>query len=195
MTMEVVGSELRIEARGTNRWFWQADRCRADITAGVPVGATVMASAGEGDVNAAGLSGGASIHVGSGNVILKNVAGALAVRNGNGLVSGSVDSSQIGAKVGNGSVDLTGLTGSAEVKVGNGNVRLAWAKAPKRGSVAVKTGRGDAVLEFPQGSEIQTSLTAGMGRVANEVGDAAGAPFSVSAATGLGNITVKKAAP
>ncbi len=192
VTMEVVGSELRIEARGTNRWFWQADRCRAKISAGVPSGTAVLASAGEGDVRASGLAGGANIHVGSGNILLKNVSGALRIHDGNGLVSGSANSAQVDAEVGNGSVNLDGLTGSAEAKTGNGNVRLAWAKAPKMGSAAVKTGHGDEVLEFPQGAEIQTSLVSGLGRVANEIGDAAGAPFSVSAATGLGNIIIKK---
>ncbi|HVA66822.1 MAG TPA: DUF4097 family beta strand repeat-containing protein [Elusimicrobiota bacterium] len=195
VTMAVEGSTLRLSARGTNRWFWQADRCRAKISVDVPAGAAVMASAGEGDVDASGLAAGANIHVGSGNILLKGVSGALMVHDGRGLVSGSVDSPQVDAAVGDGSVALTGLTGSAAVKVGNGNVRLAWAKAPKMGSAAVKSGHGDVVLEFPPGTTMHASLVSGLGRTVNEIGDAPGAPFSVSVSAGLGNVIIKKAGP
>jgi len=193
VVMRAQGPVLRLSARGANRWFWQADRCRARITVGVPSGAAVMASAGEGDVSVSGLAAGANVHVGSGNILLKGVSGALTAHDGRGLVAGSVGSSQVDAEVGDGSVALTGLVGSAQVNAGDGNVRLAWAKAPRLGSAAVKTGHGDVVLKFPQGTKVHASLASGLGRVVNELRDAPGAPFSVSVAAGLGNVTVKKA--
>jgi len=191
LTAKVEGSVLKLSARGTNKWFWQADRCRADFTVSAPAGLRLKAEAGLGDVSASGLSAGADINVGSGNVRLTGVAGGVAARDGNGLVSGSVGAGNVSADVGNGSVALSGLEGSADIKEGDGNVRLAWAKAPELGRADVKSGAGDVALAFPPGAQIQASVTSGLGAVDDAVANTAGAPFVVKVISGVGHVSIK----
>ena len=130
---------------------------------------------------------------GSGDVDVEGTNGPIEFKLGSGDVRVSGQVTELDGSNGSGNINVSGLAGSVNLKMGSGDIKLEYPTPPDRGSVKIKNGSGDTTIIFPEGSVILTDLTTGSGRIFNEIGDTAGAPFKVSVKSGSGKLSVRKA--
>jgi hypothetical protein len=172
LTIERSGDTLVVEAKDS-AWLG-GDLCEVDFDVAVPASASVKIKVGSGALRIDGLRGDAEIATGSSNVELKG------------------EPQRLQCKTGSGNVKVSGLSGGAELKSGSGDIEVNYRRPPASGKLTIATGSGDSTVSFPSGSRVATSFRAGSGRLTNDLGDTAGAPFQLSAAAGSGNLHVKK---
>ena len=69
---------------------------------------------------------------------------------------------------------------------------MSYKTKPKKGSLDISTGSGNATVFFPVGAEILSDFKAGSGTLYNELGDSSAASFKVKMRAGSGNLKIKK---
>lgn len=129
--------------------------------------------------------------VGAGSVTVTDIAGILDFKLGAGDLKADGTFSHLEGISGAGSIVIKGLTGGGNVMAGSGSISLSFAKTSLSGEIDLKSGSGDANLEFPKGAKIRTSFVAGAGEMINEIGDTADAPFMVKMKSGAGDLRIK----
>ena len=170
LEMERSGGELSVETKAG----WSGGSCRVHFDIKIPEAVSVDLKNGSGDVDVGGTNGPIDFKLGSGDIKIKGQVTDLDGSNGSG------------------NVNVSGLVGSVNLKMGSGDIKLEYPSPPDRGNVKIKNGSGDTTIIFPEGSVILTDLTTGSGRIFNEIGDTAGAPFRVTVQSGSGKLSVRK---
>jgi hypothetical protein len=127
---------------------------------------------------------------GSGRIDVNGTEGNLSFNTGAGAVVANGQFAKVEGKSGSGNVTINGIAGGGSVSVGSGDVNLKFNEDPT-GNFDVKTGNGDALLNFPRGSKIKADLGAGSGQVENEIQTSDSADFGISVKTGSGDLKVK----
>lgn len=176
VTMEPKGGVLTLKAEDKSRSWWRRKGCEASFKVKAPAGLRVNADAGAGDIRVAGIRGALSLGTGAGSIALDGVFGEIRARTGAGDVTGALSS------------------GRAEISTGAGSIELAWKGSPAQGLVKASAGTGSVRLAFPEGTKLDAELSAGIGSTSNAFGDAKGAGLRVTAASGIGSVTLSKEA-
>lgn len=171
LVMERSGGDLFVE---TKEPLLSSASCQVHFDIKVPEAVSVDLKNGSGDVDVEGTNGPIDFKLGSGDIKIKGQVTDLDGSNGSG------------------NVNVSGLVGSVNLKMGSGDIKLEYPSPPDRGNVKIKNGSGDTTIIFPEGSVILTDLTTGSGRIFNEIGDTAGAPFRVTVQSGSGKLSVRK---
>jgi DUF4097 and DUF4098 domain-containing protein YvlB len=171
LVMERTGGKLSVE---TNESLWPGTSCLVHFDIKVPAAVSLDMKNGSGDVEVEGTSGPIEFKLGSGDVKVK------------GQVT-DLDGSS-----GSGKIEVSGLIGNVKLKMGSGDIRLEYSSPPARGSVNIKNGSGDTTIILPESSVILTDLSTGSGKIYNEIGDTAGAPFKVTVTSGSGKLSIRK---
>lgn len=127
---------------------------------------------------------------GSGRIDVNGTEGNLIFNTGAGSVTANGRFAEVEGKSGSGNVTINGIAGGGSVSVGSGNVNLKF-NEDLAGNFDVKTGNGDALLNFPRGSKIKADLGAGSGQIENEIQTSDSADFGISVKTGSGDLKVK----
>ena len=128
---------------------------------------------------------------GSGDIKVSGIHGELDYKVGRGTLQADGEFTKVEGKTGFGDVTIKGLLGGGEVEVGSGKIQLTFTEAKLSGEIEIKTGAGDATLEFPKGTAVKTRLLSGTGRLQDELGEDPKASFKVSMKTGSGNLKIK----
>lgn len=132
------------------------------------------------------------LKVGSGDLEVEGTSGPVEVRVGSGEVDIEANVEQLLARSGSGDVEVEGLVGNADVRSGSGDLSLTYFKAPKSGKLEIKTGSGNAKVQFPADTKIRSGFMAGSGKLYNELGDSKDAGFEVKMMAGSGNLKIEK---
>ena len=165
--------------------------CIAGFNVSAPPALALKTRTGSGEINIRGRAGEVGADTGSGHITVDKISGDLSARTGSGGISGSACAENVTARTGSGDVDLTGLCAAADAKTGSGGITLRWSKVPVSGAVRAETGSGNIILIFPPSAGVAATLDSGSGRISNDFGDTG--KFPVSAGTGSGDISVRKA--
>lgn len=169
--MERSGGELSVE---TSEPLWPGTSCRVHLDIKVPQAVSLDMKNGSGDVEVEGITGPIKFKVGSGDV----------------KAMGKV--TELDGSAGSGNIRVSGLVGNVNLKIGSGDIKLEYSPPPARGSVNIKSGSGDTTIILPEDFVILTNLSTGSGRIYNEIGDTAGAPFKINVKSGSGKLSIKK---
>ncbi len=149
----VTCKRVTVRGRGDGLEIW------ADLTIGVPVGATLKVVDRVGEISARDIDGDLDLDTSSGDIVVRDIRGDLVADTGSGSVevsrvtgevlidtgSGSVsvdtvEGPRVDADTVSGSVDLQGINaGKIHVDTGSGSVRVDQAKCSK---LAIDTGSG-----------------------------------------------------
>ncbi len=172
LVMERSGGKLSVE---TSQRRWSGNSCRVHLDIKVPAVVSLDIKNGSGDIEVEGTNGPIEFKLGSGDVMVQAMV------------------TDLNGSSGSGNISVSGLTGNANLKLGSGDIRLEYSSLPTQGNIKIKNGSGDSTIILPKGSVILTNLSTGSGRIYNEIGDAAGAPFKVNITTGSGKLSIKKA--
>jgi len=116
----------------------------ADLTIGVPNGASLDIVHGVGDIYAEILDASLSFDVSDGAVDVSDVRGDVTVDTGNGGVALDGITGDVIADTGNGGVDLIAISGSITADTGNGSVDLNECEGDE---ISVDTGNGSVHAE------------------------------------------------
>jgi DUF4097 and DUF4098 domain-containing protein YvlB len=148
------------------------NNCAIDYVVTVPASSGLTLHTGAGNISAAGSSGNGSLSTGSGNIGFTDLSGDIVAHTGSGNVSGTRTSSK-----------------HVHASTGVGDVNVEWINSPS--SVVTETGSGDIGLVLPRGSgPYRTSTHTGVGSTDVSVATDPTAAFSISATTGVGNISI-----
>jgi DUF4097 and DUF4098 domain-containing protein YvlB len=161
-----VGCSLIMERSGGDLYVETSDPLKLDTNCRVHFEIAVPAAISLGIKN------------GSGDVEVKDTNGSLEFKLGSGDLKMAATVTDLNGTSGSGDVKVSGLTGNVNLKLGSGDIWLEY---------------GATTVIFPEGSEILTDLTTGSGKIYNEIGDTAGAPFKVTVRSGSGKLSIKKA--
>lgn len=93
---------------------------------------------------------------------------------------------------GAGDIKVTGQFPDLNFNLGSGNTTIKYADAPKKGTVKINTGSGNATVYLPPNSVFMANLRAALGNLSNEVGQSERADFKISLHSGTGNLSIKK---
>ncbi len=176
-----VGCSLIMERSGGDLYVETSDPLKLDTNCRVHFEIAVPAAISLGIKN------------GSGDVEIEDTNGSLEFKLGSGDLKTAATVTDLNGTSGSGDVKVSGLTGNVNLKLGSGDIWLEYLSPPGRGSIKIKNGSGATTVIFPEGSEILTDLTTGSGKIYNEIGDTAGAPFKVTVRSGSGKLSIKKA--
>jgi hypothetical protein len=140
---------------------------------------------------------GLGLTLGRGILDLRGFDGKLTFKLGTGAVVADSPFKSFDGTAGTGQITLKGLVAGGELKTGDGELDLAFTQLPKSGSLELKTGKGNAKVSFPKGSRVKASITAGIGKLVEDLKAPAGAAnaqtpaFPVSFKTGFGDLLIK----
>ena len=172
LVIERSGGKLSVE---TSQHRWSGNSCRVHLDIKVPATISLDLKNGSGDLEVEDINGPLKFKLGSGNVMVQAMV------------------TDLNGSSGSGDVRVSGLAGNVNLKMGSGDIWLEYSLPPARGAVKIKNGSGDSTIILPKESVILTDLTTGSGRIYNEIGDTAGAPFKINIASGSGKVSIKKA--
>ena len=159
--------------------------------------ATVVLEVSAGDVSLVRSRGDAQLTTGSGAVRAGEIGGAGLVKNSNGDSRVDEVAGDLRIKSANGDIAVGLAHASVNVATANGAVRVG---AVERGSVVAETGLGAVEVGIAEGTAAWLDLATGHGRVNNAL-EAGGPPgageetVEVRVRSGLGDITIRRAAP
>ena len=162
--------------------------CSVQYRITMPAGVTVTGRLGSGDIDLTGVTR-ADVGSGSGDITIDDVDGSVTADTGSGEVEVREVTGAVTAETGSGDIHASGIAGDVDAETGSGqlDVRLA---APA--SVRAETGSGDVTIIVPDGAyRVTASSDSGDRRVT--VPDQPGAPNTIDAHTGSGEITVRPA--
>jgi hypothetical protein len=145
------------------------DDCSVSYQLRLPSAAPVSGDTGSGDLTLRGV-GPVDVRAGSGTVSLDGAAGAVRVR------------------VGSGDIRATGLAGEVHAESGSGDIELAL-REPE--SVTVTAASGSVTLTVPR-SAYTVDTSVGSGDVRSDVSSTPGAPHTLSARTGSGDVELRQ---
>jgi hypothetical protein len=188
------------------------DREAVDITVSVPSGTAIKASSYTAPVTVHGRCGGADVATGAADITLEHVAGDLRVRYGSGTcrverVDGSVQSrsgagrahfgtigGSLSAGCGSGELEAATVRGAVNARSGSGGASFGAVY----GDVNVGSGSGSMNIGLPAGVPARLDVTTGSGRVSSDLPiddgpTSKGAPITIRARTGSGNIRLFRA--
>jgi DUF4097 and DUF4098 domain-containing protein YvlB len=144
-----------------------------DLELHVPSRVALDIVTGVGDVETAGLAGGATVTTGAGNVRLKQLSapgGDVRVHTGAGNVTMDGQAGDVIVKTGAGQVSLKRLDCSGKilnVDAGAGDVTVALRSLPS-GSLKINAGTGRIHLSVPEKARAAVTASSGMGSVKSE---------------------------
>lgn len=174
LTMEPQGKTFVLKAESKPRSGWFSRGCEAGFQVTAPATARVSADSGAGSLSMAGLKGALTLNTGAGSITLDGVSGVVQANTGAGSIRGTLSSA------------------NADVYTGAGSIGLAWPKSPVNGRIKADTGTGSVRISFPQGTRLEADLSTGVGSTRNELGDEKGAALRVTAASGVGSVSLVK---
>jgi hypothetical protein len=185
--------------------------CSGALNVTVPAGLPVLASDGDGNLNASDLHGQVTLSDGSGNLTVTGLSGTISMSDGAGDIFATGLSGRT-IKIGDssGNLNAAGVSGSTVAlsdsagdisvsdlaatdvtgRAGSGNITVAFTAVPRR--VDVVDSAGDITLILPRGPayyEVSTQIIDGNASVA--VRRSASSPYVIDASTGSGNITIQ----
>lgn len=174
LTMEPKGKTFVLKAESKPRTGWFAKGCEAGFQVTAPATARVSADSGAGSLAMAGLKGALTLNTGAGSISLDGVSGELQANTGAGSIRGTLSSA------------------NADVYTGAGSIGLVWPKSPVHGRIKADTGTGSVRISFPEGTKLEADLSTGVGSARNDFDDTKGAGLRVTAATGVGSVSLVK---
>ena len=130
--------------------------------------------------------------VGSGDILINETSGIITSHIGSGSLTVNAEVKKLSSKSGSGNVNVKGLIGDSKITVGSGDIKLKYIQCPKKGHVNILTGSGNAEIQFPENSKIQTSLKAGSGSLKNELNNYLESEFIIKMKSGSGDLYLKK---
>ncbi len=167
--------------------------CSFDYTVAVPVGLTVRAANGSGDLTARGLTGRLVLTDDSGNVTVSAASGNVLVMDSSGNISGSrLTGTRLTIEDQSGDITLTGLT-SQDVTVTNqsGNITLTFTAVP--GTVRINDQSGDITLKLPAGStSYRVTASTASGQTHVGVPHDLSSPHVITVTDSSGNISITR---
>jgi hypothetical protein len=156
---------------------------------------TVSVKIGTGDVSVDHTTGPAEVATASGDVRLGEVGGSAVVKSSNGDTWVGTAGGDLRVSMAKGSVSVDLAQASIGAKSAYGDLRVGEAV---RGSVVLQTHAGDVEVGIREGTAAYLDVSAGAGRVLNEL-DPADAPepsaesVEVRARTSVGDVVIRRA--
>jgi DUF4097 and DUF4098 domain-containing protein YvlB len=132
-----------------------------------------------------------NLTVGSGKVAVEKMQGELLFIIGSGNIVANGDFKKVEGMAGSGQIDIKGLNVGADLQTGSGSINLTYASATPKGQLAMSTGSGDAVVNFPKNTMIETAFEAGSGKLKSDLVSNPKADFKVSMKAGSGDLKIK----
>lgn len=154
------------------------------VSVQAPVGSSVAAKSGSGDVQVSGAAGRLELTTGSGRISADQAAAAAKVDTGSGVVRLGPMAAGVRAKTGSGDVEIsavggvsTVITGSGDVwlgavssdvlaRTGSGNLTIATASA---GQLELHTGSGAIRIGIKEGNRAEIDLSSGSGEARSDL--------------------------
>jgi DUF4097 and DUF4098 domain-containing protein YvlB len=159
--VRLAGEPLRYERPGSSTQVWP----RVRLTARIPKGSCVAATAGSGDVRLQGPFGRSEATSGHGRILLADVAGASA-RTSSGNIEARRVTGDVRLVSGFGAIEASDVrAGSVTVETGSGNVRLREVTAEtivatsRHGSIDVRQAAGSLVARSSSGDVAVAGFT------------------------------------
>lgn len=185
--------------------------CSGALRVTVPAGLPVLASEGNGTLNASGLRGRVTLSDGSGDLNAARLSGTISLSDGAGDISATgLSGSNIKISEQSGALTATGVSGSTvwlsngagdisvsdlattdmTGRVGAGNITVTFTAVPRRVNVADSA--GDITLILPRGpTSYQVSTQIANGSASVGVRRSTSSPDVIDASTDSGNITIE----
>jgi DUF4097 and DUF4098 domain-containing protein YvlB len=132
-----------------------------------------------------------NLTVGSGKVAVEKMQGELVFIIGSGNIVADGGFTKVQGMAGSGTIDIKGLNVGADLQTGSGSIHLTYATATPKGQLAMSTGSGDAVVNFPKNTMIETAFEAGSGKLKSDLVSNPKADFKVSMKAGSGDLKIK----
>jgi DUF4097 and DUF4098 domain-containing protein YvlB len=174
LTMAPKGKTFVLKAESRSQTGWFRKGCEAGFQVTAPAALRVSADSGAGNLAIAGLTGALTLNTGAGSISLDAVSGEVRANTGAGSIRGTLSSSK------------------ADLYTGAGSIDLAWQKSPVEGRIKADTGTGTVRISFPEGTRLEADLSAGIGSTSSQFEDTKGAGLRVSAASGVGSVSLVK---
>lgn len=205
------GDTLLVEVRNRHRWSQTSELAlRVELPSDSQVDlttasaslrcagrlASLQAKSASGDVDAADVTGDASVITASGDVLVRYVRSKLRVKSASGDIEVVRSDGEVDVKVASGDVVVRASGGSVRAHTASGDVRVDSADT---GSLAVETVSGDVRIGVRAGSAVWLDLTSRSGKTFSElpIEDApptADCALNVNVRTVSGDISVVRAA-
>ncbi|HXM96578.1 MAG TPA: DUF4097 family beta strand repeat-containing protein [Candidatus Dormibacteraeota bacterium] len=158
------GDKVELTARVTGNWgmHWGRNSKQLHIEVRMPKDSDLDLETGDGSVDAAGISGTATIHTGDGSIKAQNLRGTVRLRTGDGSIEAYGLDGKVEATSGDGHIRLEGRFDALDIKTGDGSVD-AHANTGSRmnGSWNIRTGDGSVDLVIP--GDLQANIEASTG--------------------------------
>jgi len=154
---------------------WVRDQqCRADMVVSAPEKTPLQLRAGTGDVKVLSKKNRIDVKVGS------------------GLISVRGEIAHLKALSGSGDIRLNGEASDVEAKTGSGDIALYYDQLPKDSNLRLQTGSGDVEVVLPHQASVSSQISTGNGTVINDFERSEKPDLSIHAASGTGNIQIRK---
>jgi hypothetical protein len=185
--------------------------CSGALDVTVPAGLPVLASDGNGNLNASGLRGQVTLSDGSGSLTATQLSGTISISDGagdisaSGLSGGSIKISEqsgdlnatgvsggtVGLSDGAGDISVSDLAATDMTgRAGSGNITVTFTAVPRR--VDVVDSAGNITLILPRGPayyEVSTQINNGSAAIS--IRRSTSSPYVIDASTDSGNITIQ----
>ncbi len=134
-----------------------------DVT--VPTTANLNIKAGNGSVDARGVTGSMQLSSGNGGVSTDGGSGQVSLSAGNGSIQASGISGQLTFEAGNGSMNISNAraSGTSTFHAGNGSITFSGSLDANNGSYIFDAGNGSIDLTLPADTAMQLHATIGNG--------------------------------
>lgn len=188
---------------------WRRDNRRqqsAHFTVQLPRGVKLLASTGNGDVEARGATEQVTASSGNGEITVAGSGGRVRASSGNGDVEVTDAKGPVHASSGNGDIIVGTTAGPVTASSGNGRIRVRMDALVEEGNMNFSTGNGSIELSLPANASADIEANVGIrnfetdfpmqlpgrwssGRIEGKIGQGG---RRIRMSTGNGRITIKK---
>ena len=148
---------------------WDNSRTHARLIVQVPIGVSVRASTGNGEMSISGAVSEVDASSGNGRVLISGTAGKVSVRTGNGRVTVEGARGAVEANTGNGDVRVSTSSGPVSVHSGNGDIEVSMDRVERASAMTFTTGNGRISLTVPAGFGAEINGSTGSGRISTDL--------------------------
>jgi DUF4097 and DUF4098 domain-containing protein YvlB len=94
---------------------------------------------------------------------------------------------------GSGDTSIAGDPKTVDGRTGSGDVKLTYKKPPAEGSIDLRSGSGDALIELPEHTAFTVRFRAGSGTLRTSLQETKDAKFTIAAKSGSGDLRIERA--